>query len=106
MTPRKKRWLIGFAAATGLLLVALFVAGREMAKRFEPYIREQAVKYLRDRFDSEVQLGSLHIGMPNLSPLRVIFSKGRGAIARVEGENVLLRHIGRRDIAPMFVMKR
>src|SRR5262245_25680276 len=106
MTPRKKRWLIGFAAATGLLLVALFVAGREMAKRFEPYIREEAVKYLRDRFDSEVQVGSLRIGMPHLSPLRVLFNKGHGAVARVEGEEILLRHKGRVGSAPICVMKR
>ena len=94
------------AAVAGLVLITLFVVGREMAKRFEPYIREQAINYLQDRFDSKVEMGALRISMPNLSPFRLIFSKGRGAIARVEGENILLRHKGRDDIAPMFLMKR
>jgi hypothetical protein len=106
MTSRKKKVLIGIAAATGILLIALFIAGREMAKRFEPYIHDQAVEYLQNRFDSEVEIGALRIGIPNLSPYRLVFNKGRGTIARVEGENIQLRHKGRKDIAPMFVMKR
>jgi hypothetical protein len=106
MKSRKTKCLIGIAAATGLVVIALFITGREMAKRSEPYIREQAVKYLQDRFDSKVEVGRLHIIVPNLSPFRLLFSKGHGGLARVEGENVVLRHKGRRDIAPMFVMKR
>jgi hypothetical protein len=105
MTSKKKKVLIGIAAVTGFVLITLFVVGREMAKRFEPYIREQAINYLHHRFDSKVEIGALRISMPNLSPFRVLLRKGRGAIARVEGENILLRHRGRHDIAPMFLMK-
>jgi AsmA-like C-terminal region len=105
MKSRKKKWLIGIAAVMGLLVIALLVVGHEMAKRFEPYVREQAVNYLQHRFDSEVDVGALHISMPHLSPFQLLFSKGHGGLARVEGENIVLRHKGRRDIAPMFVMK-
>jgi hypothetical protein len=106
VTIRKKKWLIGISITAGVVLIGLFFAGRAMARRFDPYIRAQAIAYLQDRFDSEVELGALSVSMPNLSPLKVIFNSGRGAIAHVEGDNVLLRHKGRHDIAPMFVMKR
>jgi hypothetical protein len=106
VTQRKKKWLVGIAATAAIALLVLFIAGRAMAQRFDPYIREQAVNYLEEHFDSEVELGELHVSMPNLSPLKVIFNRGKGAMARVEAANVVLRHNGRRDIAPMFVMKR
>ena len=106
MTKRKKRWLIGLCTAAGITLIVMFFIGRAMAKRFEPYIHEQAINYLRERFDSEAELGSLKISVPNLSPYRLVMNRGRGTRAHVEGENVVLRHKGRRDIAPMFVMKR
>jgi hypothetical protein len=105
MTSRKKKWLIGLGVAAGIALIAMFFVGRAMAKRFEPYIREQAINYLQERFDSEAELGSLKISVPNLSPYKLVMNQGRGTRAHVEGENVVLRHKGRRDIAPMFVMK-
>src|SRR5262249_25612024 len=76
-----------------------------LAKRFQPYIREQAILYLRRRFDSEVELGSLRVRMPQTSPLHLLLSRGRGAVARVEGEGVSLRHKGRTDVPPMFTRK-
>ena len=106
MTSRKKKWLIGIAVTSGVVLLALFFTGRHMARRFDPYIREQAIAYLQQRFDSEAEIGKLAISMPHLSPLKVIFNHGHGAMAHVEGDSVMLRHKGRRDVAPMFVMKR
>jgi hypothetical protein len=106
MTPRKKKWLIASVVALASVAIVLFVAGRVMAQRFEPYIREQAIHYLQEHFDSEAEVGELHVSMPNLSPFKVALNKGKGAIARVEASNVLLRHKGRRDIPPMFIMKR
>src|SRR5262249_46586632 len=76
-----------------------------LAKRFEPYIREQAILYLQRRFDSEVELATLRVRMPQTSPIRLVLTHGRGAIARVEGHGLLLRHKGRKDVPPMFAMK-
>jgi hypothetical protein len=58
---RKRKWLIRVAVATMLGIVALFVTASIMARRFEPYIREQAIEYLRKRFDSDVELGALRV---------------------------------------------
>jgi hypothetical protein len=105
MTAKKKKWLIALVASAGITVAILFLVGQRMARRVEPYIREQAIQYLQRRFDSEVEIESLQISIPKLSPLRLIGRDLKGAVARVEGKRVLLRHKGRRDIPPMFVMK-
>ncbi len=103
---RKKKWLIGIGATAMLGIFALVVAASIMARRFEPYIREQAIEYLHKRFDSEVELALLRVHLPKTSPLRLLLTKGRGALARVDGEGISLRHKGRRDVPPMFGIKK
>jgi hypothetical protein len=105
VTARKKKWLLGIAAVAGLCIAALFIAAHRMAKEVEPYIRDQAVQYLEKRFDSDVEIGSLHISVPKLSPLQLLGKDWHGAKARVEGERVILRHKGRTDIPPLFRIK-
>src|SRR5262245_42264565 len=106
MTVRWKRWLLVTGVAFGAALIVLLFIGRAMAERFEPYIRDQAIAYLEKRFDSEAEIGELRISVPNLSPYKLVFNHGKGTMAHVEAERVVLRHKKRRDIAPMFVMKR
>src|SRR5678815_1955049 len=84
----------------------MLILAHRMAGRVEPYIRDQSIQYLQKRFDSEVEIGSLSISIPKFSPVRLLARDLHGATARVEGENVVLRHKGRRDIPPMFVMKK
>jgi len=103
---RKSKWLIRIAVATTVGIVVLFVIASILAQRFEPYIREQAIEYLRNRFDSDVELATLRVHLPKTSPLRLLLKKGRGALAHVEGEGISLRHKGRRDVPPMFAMKK
>jgi hypothetical protein len=105
VTKRKKTFLIGLSVFALLSVIAVMVAASLLAKRFEPYIRQQAILYLQNRFDSEVELGGLHVRMPKTSPLQLLLTRGRGAVARVEGDGLLLRHKGRRDVPPMFAMK-
>ena len=103
---RKKKWLVGVGLSLVLVLAALFVAAFFLSKHFEPYIREQAIEYLRRRFDSEVELVGLHVRMPEFSPVRLLLTHGRGAWARVDGENLLMRHKGRRDVPAMFSIRK
>ncbi len=106
MTARVKKWVIGITGIFVIAGVGLFVAASILAKRVEPYIREQAVQYLRRRFDSEVQLGGLRVRIPPGLPLQLLFTGGRGVLAQVEGTNLLLRHEGRTDFPPLFTLKR
>jgi hypothetical protein len=106
MTARKKKWLIGIAVASLIGLTALFIAARQMANQVEPYIHDQAVQFLEKRFDSEVTIGALRVKIRKISPWQLLARDMHGATARVEGERIVLRHKGRTDIPPMFVMKR
>jgi hypothetical protein len=106
MSTRRKRWLIAIGVFALGGLAALLITARMLAVRYQPYIREQAIDYLRHRFDSEVELAALRVVMPKTSLFRMAMTRGRGVHARVEGEGILMRHRGRRDIPPMFAMKR
>ena len=107
MTPRKKKnWLIGIGLFAIVAVVALVVAGRLLAAHFEPYIRDQAIQYLEKRFDSDVELTELQVYLPHVSPFKLALNRGRGAMARIEGEGVSLRHRRERNALPLFVIKR
>ena len=103
---KTKKWLIGAGVFALVAIIVLFIAASILAKRFEPYVRQQTIQYLSARFDSEVELAALRIRIPKISPLRVMLTHGRGVLASVEGEGVSLRHRGRRDVPPMFAMKK
>jgi len=104
MTKRKK-WVIAVGLTAAIGLVVLAGVGSVMVRRFDPYIREQVLLYLRNRFDSEVEIETLRITMPKISTIRMLLTQRRGAWARIEGSGVLLRHKGRRDIPALFAMR-
>ncbi len=104
----KKKWIF-FISVLVLLITGLLVLdriGTRFANRLEPYLKEQAISYLRQRFDSEVELGVLRIHIPEVSAIRILLNRGQGILAKVEGENLLIRHKGRKDIPAMFAIKR
>jgi len=105
LTRRTKKWLAGIGAAVAAMLVAMLVTGYVLARRVEPFIREQVIAYLHDRFDSEVEIAALRVRMRRASLVETLLNRGHGLIATVEGDGVQLRHRGRRDLPPMFAMK-
>ena len=105
MTRRTKKWLAGIGAAVAAMFVAMLVTGYVLARRVEPFIREQVIAYLQDRFDSEVDIAALRVRMRRASLVETLLNRGHGLIATVEGDGVQLRHRGRRDLPPMFAMK-
>jgi hypothetical protein len=106
-TKRKYKILL---VALGLFIIVVVAAGviaaRILSRRFEPYVREQAVAYLRERFDSDVDLRSLHVQLPRTSPLRLLRTRGRGGVARVDGEGLTMRLRGRSGQPPLFSIRR
>lgn len=105
ISPRRRKWIVIGAAVFTAIVVGLFVAAFVMAKRVEPYIRAQAIQYLRDRFDSDVELGRLQVHVPPALPLRLLFHGGRGALARVEGTDLSLRLHGRGNAPPILAIQ-
>src|ERR1035437_3195271 len=97
---RREKYVAGLGAAVIVVLIGLIVAGSILSRRIEPYIRQQAEQYLRTRFHTEVRIASLHVRLPKLSPLRMLFTRGRGIIALVEGEGIMMRMWGLPDAPP------
>jgi hypothetical protein len=103
---RREKFVAGFGAAVIVVLIGLIIAGSILSRRIEPYIRQQAEQYLRSRFHADVRIASLRVRLPRLSPLRMLFTRGRGTIATVEGEGIVMRMRGRPDAPPLFAIQK
>jgi len=103
---RYKVWII----AAGVIVLGLtaggLIAARILSRRFEPYVRQQALDYLRNRFAADVELRSLHVRLPKLSPIRLLMTRGRGSITRVDGDGLNVRMQGRSDQPPIFAIRK
>ncbi len=105
MTQRQTKWLIAGILTFAVIVGAIFTAALILAKRVEPYIRDQAIQYLRERFDSDVELARLQVHVPPDLPLHLLFHRGPGAVAQVEGTDLALRLHGRADTPPILAIK-
>ncbi|MEN6536651.1 MAG: AsmA-like C-terminal region-containing protein [Bryobacteraceae bacterium] len=103
---KRKRWLLWISGPLLLILVGVTIAARVLSLRIEPFIREQTVEYLQQRFDSDVEIGALRVSMPIGSPLGVLLRGGRGAFARVTAERVSLWHKRRHDRPPLVALSK
>jgi AsmA-like C-terminal region len=106
VTKRTKYILAGSATLIVLVAVGAFFTASMIARRFEPALREQAIKYMQERFHSEVEIGSLHINRPRMSTVQILLRHGRGAIVSVEGQDISMRFGGDRTRPPMFAIKK
>jgi hypothetical protein len=106
MSKRKKRWLIISATLLTLSIAAIFIAASILSKRFEPLIRDQAVRYLSDRFNSDVQIADLKIQMPKLSVPDLILSRGKGTKVHVQGTDVTLSMRDASNLPPLLAMRK
>ena len=94
MTIRKRYWLLAIPVAVAILFIGVYIAGQNLRGRLEPMVREQAIRYLQDRFHADVQLAALHIHLPRLSTVGLVFHRQRGAIVNVDGEGLSVRRAG------------
>jgi len=101
---RAKKWLIRLGITLAILGAALTITLIYIGRHFEPYIREQAIQYLKDRFDSDVELTHITVSVPSGSAMKLL-TKGKLALATAEGDGLVMRHKGRRDVPPMFVLR-
>jgi hypothetical protein len=106
MSKVRKRWLYAGAAVTTAVVAGLFIAATVLSHRFEPFIRQQAIEYMSERFNSEVQIAALRVKMPKLSPINVLLSRGKGATARVEGQGISMRYRNAPDLPQLFAINK
>ena len=106
MTARKKYWLTGIASFLILVVAGAYIVASILGRRFEPMIRDQAIRYLRDRFHSDVEIAGLHVNPPKMSIFQILLRHGRGAMVGVEGEGVSMRFGGMRDLPPLFKIRK
>ncbi len=108
MTPPRKFVAAGIVAALiAIVVIGLLVSGSILTKRFEPYIREQAVSWLEKRFDSRVELAGLHVHLPPTSPFRLLRSSGRrGTLVRVDGSGLIVRRNNVPDAPPLLAIRK
>src|SRR5712691_4600489 len=97
-------WLAGIATGLALIIVAAFIAASILARRFEPMVLEQAIRYLQQRFDSAVQIAALHITPPKVSTFSILLKHGRGAMVAVEADGVSMRF--NRGFPPLFAIRK
>ena len=106
MTAGKRKWIVILGLLAVLVVAALAVAASMLAARIEPLARQAAVDYLSRRFESDVQLGALHIRLPETSVFRMLLTRGRGSTARLEGQDLRMRLKSRPDAVPMFSIRK
>jgi len=112
VTTWKRNWLLAVSLAALAVVVGLVLAASALRARIDPYARQQVMQYLSRRFNSDVALRELHIGIPRTSMLRLLLTRGRGAIITIEGEGLALRSKRRQDLAtagsaaPLFVIQK
>ena len=113
-----KKLLLGLFALGVIVFGVLIYVGYQAALRVEPYVREQTALYLRERFDSEADIGefkvslSLPVSWPPSWPVdwdalwALISQRGRGGRVAIDIHDIELRHKGRRDIPALLAMKK
>jgi hypothetical protein len=102
LSKRKKLWLAGITIAVVLAGIGAYIAASIVAKRFEPELRTQAIRYLQNRFHADVELAALHVNRPKMSTVQILLRHGRGALVTVVGEGFAIRRAGDRDRPPLF----
>src|SRR4051794_3068003 len=103
---RREKYVAGFGGAAIVVLIGLIIAGTRLSHRIEPFIRDQAEQYLRDRFRADVQIASLRVRLPTISPLMMLFTRGRGTVATVTGEGIVMRMRNHPDSPRLFSIRK
>jgi hypothetical protein len=112
VTARKRNWLLAVGLAVLAVVIGLVLGASALRDRIDPYARQQVMQYLGRRFNSDVQLRGLHIGIPRTSMLHLLLTRGRGAVVTIEGEGLALRSKRSEDLgatgsaAPLFAIQK
>ena len=79
-----KRRVIRGALVCLIAAMALVVTAIVVARRLDTTLRQDAVAYLEDHFDSHAEVGALRVEIPSRAPFRLLSLAGRGALVTVK----------------------
>jgi hypothetical protein len=99
-----RKWWVWLLALVFLFVAGLAVTAFILSRRLEPYVRQQTERYLRERFDADVEIGRLDASLPMSSSAKVILTRGKGAVVRASGDDITVWLRGRRDLPPLLKM--
>src|ERR1044072_115860 len=91
------RWLVWTGGIFVILIAALATAGWFAARRFQPFVREQAVRYLQDKFGTGVELGTFHVSVTVGSPFKL-----ETAVLHLNGDKLVLPYPNQSDLPPLI----
>jgi hypothetical protein len=96
-----KRRLLWIGTAVLLVLAAAAFAAWRLTRQVEPYVKAKTAEYLKTKFGSDAEIGSLSARVPFWEMLT-----GRNRMVKVRGEGIVVRQGGRRDIPPLLTLQR
>ena len=94
------------AAAAGVATYGVWQAAQKLRAGFEPKIREEAIRYLSERFNADVDLADIAVDLPALSSWKLWRDKGRGSIARIRATGLKIAPKGQPDLPPLLKVQR
>lgn len=105
MSKRTRRWISALAVVAVVSIAVVLYLARRLANRIEPYIRDQIVQYLEDKFDADVAIASLSISLPAKSRFKMWWTKGRGSTAEITLTGIQLKRKESVGTPPLLAMK-
>jgi hypothetical protein len=99
-----KRRLLWFGAFAAVFFGALLYTGYRIAAGVEPFLREQTIAYLRDKYKAEVDLGAFHVSTPVGNPLAIFRAKSRGVQVRVD--RIVVKRPGQQQLPPLMSIRK
>ena len=99
-----RKWWVWVLMVVFLFFAGVAVTAFILSRRLEPFVREQTIQYLRERFDADVEIGRLHASLPMGSSMKVVLTRGKGAVVRASGHDITVWLRGRRDLPPVLKM--
>jgi AsmA-like C-terminal region len=80
-----------------VLLAGLGAAGWAVARHFQPFVREQAIYYLENKFGTGVELASFHVSVTAGAPWKL-----QTAVLRVTGGGLVLPYPQGENLPPLI----
>jgi AsmA-like C-terminal region len=93
---RAPRWFLWTAGTLAVLFTVLGTAGWLAARHFQPFVRQQVVLYLEDKFGTGVELGTFHVSVTLGLPWKL-----ETAVLRVTGDRLVLPYPDTANLPPL-----